>query len=138
MQCPCGLIEPSTILHVPGAIGFRAGHELEAVVAVLARRGADVDVLHGRGIELLCAGTASVVGDHPDDDGAGHEIEPAHERGAPAASIDGRAHATTTVPLMSSWPEPQKTSQRKVKVPVLSGVKLQRRDLARHDVGAHA
>ena len=36
---------------------------------------------------------------------------------------------------MSSWPSPQKTSQKNVKLPALSGVKVTRL-LARHDVGA--
>ena len=32
--------------------------------------------------------------------------------------------ATISVPLMSSWPEPQNTSQRNVNVPALSGVNV--------------
>ena len=39
---------------------------------------------------------------------------------------------------MSSWPSPQKTSQKNVKLPALSGVKRHARLLTGHDVGAHA
>ena len=47
-------------------------------------------------------------------------------RRAGIAGEIGAQASTTRVPSMSSWPSPQKTSQKNVKLPALSGVKVTR------------